>query len=575
MELFKLYIQYCGKYHRNLYGLLIVVIILVLVNSILGLAFPVILQISTDNATINRDMNLLIWLFAGLVFIKIITEIIGVLSAYLLNFIGNQVEILLRFDFIRHMLHLPISFYEQTRSGEVVKRIADTSVIRGFTANVVTGLGTNLISFFVFLIAIFVTNFALGLVFIILVPLYLFFNFIVVPYYQIMSQMIWEKNNAVTSETYEMFQGMKTVKAFALENKFLRKVKRIIMDLMRFQMGFSINSVILSSIVDIFSDLISYVFIIYGAYQVISNHLTIGGLLSVYFLQQSLMGITSWINDFQSTLKSVERFHSILSMDIENKKHLLKKNKYNDFELMGGIAFDHVYYAYQGSDYVLKDISLEIKQGETIAIVGKSGAGKTTLTNLIPCFYTHQKGVIYLDGHNIREFNIHNLRHQIGIVQQEPFLFSGTILDNIRLGMHRYSEEQVHEAAKLAHAYDFIMEMPDNFKTILNERGAKLSVGQKQRVSIARVFLINPKILILDEPTSALDLESEKLIQDALKIMSKGRTTIIIAHRLSTIRDADRIVVMDDGNIAEIGKHDELIALNGHYASLYNIMGRI
>ncbi len=245
-------------------------------------------------------------------------------------------------------------------------------------------------------------------------------------------------------------------------------------------------------------------------------------------------------------------------------------------DVQGNVKFKNVWFKYTGStDYVLKNISLNVKAGEYIALVGYSGVGKTTLCSLIPRFYEVSEGEILIDGINIRDIKLNSLRENIGIVQQDVYLFSGTVLDNIRYGKPNASKDEVIEAAKKANAHDFIMELPDGYETYIGPRGVKLSGGQRQRLSIARVFLKNPPILIFDEATSALDSESEKVIQDSLELLAKNRTTFVIAHRLSTIRNAKRIVVLTDNGIAEQGTHEELMALNGTYAHLYNMQFRI
>ncbi|CAC6682976.1 Lipid A export ATP-binding/permease MsbA [Staphylococcus aureus] len=238
----------------------------------------------------------------------------------------------------------------------------------------------------------------------------------------------------------------------------------------------------------------------------------------------------------------------------------------------GRIDIDHVSFQYNDNEApILKDINLSIEKGETVAFVGMSGGGKSTLINLIPRFYDVTSGQILIDGHNIKDFLTGSLRNQIGLVQQDNILFSDTVKENILLGRPTATDEEVVEAAKMANAHDFIMNLPQGYDTEVGERGVKLSGGQKQRLSIARIFLNNPPILILDEATSALDLESESIIQEALDVLSKDRTTLIVAHRLSTITHADKIVVIENGHIVETGTHRELIAKQGAYEHLYSI----
>ena len=241
----------------------------------------------------------------------------------------------------------------------------------------------------------------------------------------------------------------------------------------------------------------------------------------------------------------------------------------------GSISFEDVTFSYDDQEHVLRSVDLEIPAGKTLALVGPSGAGKSTLCNLIPRFYEINSGAIIIDGTNIRNIQLASLRGNIGIVQQDVYLFPGTVMDNIRYGNVEACEEAIIAAAKKANAHEFIMALPQGYNTDIGQRGVKLSGGQQQRVSIARVFLKNPPILIFDEATSALDNESEKAIQDSVEALTQNRTTIVIAHRLSTVRNAQRIVVLNDGQIVEQGSHDALIASNGTYANLYNMQSRI
>jgi len=276
--------------------------------------------------------------------------------------------------------------------------------------------------------------------------------------------------------------------------------------------------------------------------------------------------LINFVEQYQSGVSGFKRFTEIMDKDVEDDE----PDSRNIESVRGDIKFEDVSFSYDSNKEILKDISFNIEQGKTVAFVGPSGGGKTTLCHLIPRFYEVEEGSIYIDDINIKDFTRKSLRKNIGIVQQDVFLFTGTIADNIQCGRFDSTEEEVHAAAKMANIHDFIMSLPEGYNTYVGERGVKLSGGQKQRISIARVFLKNPPILILDEATSALDNATELLIQNSLEELSKGRTTVVVAHRLSTIKNADEIIVLTDKGIIERGRHEDLIGNDGIYAELYN-----
>lgn len=329
----------------------------------------------------------------------------------------------------------------------------------------------------------------------------------------------------------------------------------------------------LHSSVFLFSTLITIVVIVFGSLFIAGGYILVGDLVAyllyVNNLVEPVKKLINFTETFQEGLTGFERFMDILEIepDIQDKKDAKPLE-----HVKGRVEFDQVSFRYKENlDWVLKDISLDVKPGEYLALVGSSGAGKTTLCSLIPRFYEATSGEIRIDGTPIQDVTLQSLRKNIGIVQQDVYLFAGTVMDNIRYGKPDASDEEIILAAKRANAHDFIMELPEGYNTDIGQRGVKLSGGQKQRLSIARVFLKNPPILIFDEATSALDNESEKIVQDSLESLAKNRTTFVIAHRLSTIRKAERIVVLSEEGIVETGTHQQLLEKGGTYAALYNM----
>ncbi len=325
------------------------------------------------------------------------------------------------------------------------------------------------------------------------------------------------------------------------------------------------------------TQLMTIAVVIFGAVSIVKGSLDLADLLTfllyIGILIEPIQRLGNFTRLYQEGITGFERFMEVLEVepDIKDAPDAIELA-----HVQGNIEFKNVSFKYkEGYDHVLKNISLNIKVGEYVALVGPSGVGKTTLCSLIPRFYEVSKGEILIDGKNISGLSLRSLRRNIGIVQQDVYLFAGTVLDNIRYGKLDASEEEIMMAAKKANAHDFIMALPNGYATDIGQRGVKLSGGQKQRLSVARVFLKDPPIIIFDEATSALDNESEKAVQDSLEKLTENRTTLVIAHRLSTVRNAQRILVLTDNGIEEQGTHEELIALDGTYANLYNMQLRI
>ena len=313
----------------------------------------------------------------------------------------------------------------------------------------------------------------------------------------------------------------------------------------------------------------------YGGHNVIDGETTAGSLVAflVYAVNISnpIKRITRVIGNIQKALAAAQRVFNVLDLpeevqDLPGAKALPA--------VVGNVNFKHVTFSYNQGDQIIHDLSFEVQPGQVVGLVGPSGAGKSTIASLLPRFYNCDEGTIQIDGTDIKQVTLDSLRNQVGIVPQETILFNGTVYDNILYGRLNATKEEIEAAAKAANAHDFIMELPQGYETMLGDRGVNISGGQRQRIAIARAILKNPRILILDEATSALDTESERLVQEALNRLMVGRTALVIAHRLSTIKNADRILVLEKGRLAEDGTHDELMAKNGLYAHLYQIQYR-
>jgi ABC-type bacteriocin/lantibiotic exporter with double-glycine peptidase domain len=391
-----------------------------------------------------------------------------------------------------------------------------------------------------------------------------------------LSRRVLESYAAMNGAMYEGLTGLKTIKALASEHRFGRTIKKFIIQTNQLSFQRTIFQSEANLIIGIVQALCVIVVLSFGGFLVLSGALSAGFFAAYVLILRQLSTPISRLNSvnqqIQAASVAIDRLFEVLNYPEE--AHGEKGIEIADVK--GYITFEHVHFSYLPGIEVLHDINLHVQAGETIALVGRSGAGKTTIANLLMRFYSPDSGRVTIDGLDLQDVKIECLRRQFGVILQDDSLFSGTIEDNLKFGLLRkVTFEEMVEAARNANILDYIQSQPLGFKTPLHERGQSLSGGQRQRISIARMFLRQPKILLMDEPSSALDNESEALIQQALKRLTQGRTTFIIAHRLSTIRNADRIVIIDDGRIVEQGTHYGLLALQGVYWQLYNSYGRV
>ena len=537
-------------------------------------------------ALTNRGMNDLASITFDFVLrlslIYVIIKTIEVIAQYFMTSIGHimgaRIETDMRRDLYAHLQGLSDTFYNETKVGVIMSRITnDLFDITEFAHHCPEEYFIGAIKILISLIILLKINVKMTLLIYLMIPLMIYFS----GHYRNKMRRAQKDQRVhighLNSSIEDSLLGIKVVKSFANEDverekfteendKFLGIKKRYY----RSMAGFN-------TINRIFDGLMYLILIASGGYFLMKGEIGPEDLIVYVMFIQSLLAtvrrIIEFTEQFQKGMTGIERFAEIMAIepDIKDKEDALEiKN------VRGEISFKNVDFSYgKGEGKVLNNFSVDITPGEKLAIVGPSGAGKTTLCNLIPRFYDVDSGSVTVDGLDVRDIKIKSLRENIGIVQQDVYLFSGTVKDNIGYGKNTASDREIIEAAKLAGAYEFIKSLPHGFDTYVGERGVKLSGGQKQRISIARVFLKNPPILILDEATSALDNKSEIVVQDSIEKLSKGRTTITIAHRLTTVQNADLIIVMTRKGIVERGSHQELMEKRGYYYNLYTKGGRL
>jgi len=494
------------------------------------------------------------------------------------HMMGARMESDMRGELFEHLQKLSFSFYDEQRTGQLMTRISnDTFDLAELYHHWPEDIVVTVLTVFGAFIILLKINVALTLIVFLFLPVMavyaLYFN-------KKMNRALRSSKDRIgdiNAQVEDTLAGIRVVKSFTNDEVEMRKfayANRRFLDSRRDGYRSEAN---FSSGLIAFTQLMTIAVIIFGSAAIVRATLDLADLVTyllfIGILIDPIQKLSNFIRLYQEGITGFNRFMEILEIapDLQDAADAVDLT-----HVRGRIEFQKVSFKYkEDHNYVVKDLSLEIRAGEYVALVGSSGVGKTTLCSLIPRFYEVNAGRILLDGQDIRDVMLRSLRGNIGIVQQDVYLFAGTVADNISYGRLGASREEIIAAAKQAHAHDFIMALPDGYDTDIGQRGVKLSGGQKQRLSIARVFLKNPPVIIFDEATSALDNESEKAVQDSLEKLAHHRTTLVIAHRLSTIRNAQRIVVLSESGIAEQGTHAELIALNGVYANLYNMQSKI
>lgn len=570
--LLKRFLPYYGKY----YPTLILDLICAGFSTMCDLVLPIILRYLTNTA--RQDLSLLtVKLILTLGVIFVLLRVVDTIANYYMQNIGHvmgaQIETDMRYDIFSHIQQLPYSYYNTNKSGQILSRITtDLFDVTEFAHHCPEEFFIAVVKLVVSFVILININITLTLTIFIMIPIMVFFMSSANNHMRKAQKEQRNHVGEINSGIENNILGAKVVKSFANEELEVKKFHKENLRFLDIKKEFYKHMSNFQVVYRIFDGIMYLTVIVLGSCYMKVGKINAGDMflytLYINMLLNTVKKIVDYMEQFQRGMTGIERFIEI--MDVKNDI-VDKENAKVLTDVSGDIEFENVSFAYPDSDAkVLDDISFSINKGENIAIVGSSGVGKTTISNLIPRFYEVSEGAILIDGTDIRDIKQKSLRDNIGIVQQEVYLFSGTIYENIVYGKKDASFEDVKKAAEMAGAYDFIMELPDKFDTYIGERGTKLSGGQKQRISIARVFLKNPPILILDEATSALDNNSEAIVQQSLEILSKGRTTITIAHRLSTIRNASKILVLTENGIEESGTHEELMNKEGIYFNLYN-----
>lgn len=531
-------------------------------------------QPALDKIFIQKNLQMLMLIPVAILIMYFLKGVFNYYQSYLMRYVGNRVIMDMRNDLYSHLTVMPMQFYTEHSTGKLMSRLLnDVSIINNAASTSIKDLVQNVITVIALLGVVFYQDWRLAAISCLVLPF---------AYYPIIklgrklrrvSRKGQEEISGITAIMHETFTGASVVKAFGMEpseiNKFMEKNYSLFKISMKGVKLTELSTPLMEFIGAVGASLIIW----YGGHQVVNGVTTPGTFFSfltaLIMMYSPLRALTRVNSAIQQSIAAAERVFAILDLDTEK---VTDKGTTELHGIKDKIELRNVSFKYPSSTkHAISDASFSVPHGRTVALVGSSGGGKTTIGNLLLRFYEPESGGIYIDGTDIRDFTLRSLRSRIGIVSQDVILFNDTVFSNIAYGKKDIGMEDVMNAAKKAYAHDFIIKMPDGYNTVIGERGAKVSGGEKQRIAIARAILKDPPILILDEATSALDTESEHIIQMALENLMTGRTTFVIAHRLSTIKNADLIIALDNGKIVEMGRHEELLTRRGLYKRLYDM----
>lgn len=560
------------SFARPYIGRFYLLVLLTLLLAVLVPSRPLLIQYTIDNEVAYGDFEGLVFMVVILVFLLLIQAFVQYAHTYLAGWLGQNVIRDIRIKLYRHLQRLRLKFFDQTPIGRLVTRnISDVETLADVFSEGIAAMVGEILQIIVILGVMFYTDWKLTLVSLSTLPILLFSTYIFKEKIKVSFNDVRNAVSNLNSFVQEHITGMSIVQIFNSEKREYEKFK----DINKEHLKANLKSVMYYSIYYPVAEVIQAtgigLVVWYGAGSVLVGEQKFGVLVAfiMYIMMffRPIRMIADRFNTLQMGIVSSSRIMNLLDSDehIDNEGHF----KTESFE--GNVEFKRVWFAYNEEDYVLRDISFKVSPGETLALVGATGAGKSSVINLLSRFYEINKGEICVDGRDIKEYDLYCLRKNIGVVLQDVFLFSDTIERNITLGNDSIEYKDVVEAAELVGAREFIEKLPGGFQYNVMERGATLSVGQRQLISFVRAMVYDPKIIVLDEATSSVDTETEELIQKAIEKMMKGRTSIVIAHRLSTIQKADKILVLDRGEIKEEGNHESLLARSGWYSQLHKM----
>lgn len=541
-----------------------------------NLYIPWIIKDMIDEVLADKNGTMLNWIAASIIAIFVVRGLFWYGQNYLMSYVGQSVIIDIRAAVFKKLQRLSVSFYDKNKTGTIMSYV--TNDVNALQSAMVENTIEMITEGFILIgsvVAMIYLDWRLTLFTVCTFPVVLWFMEFFGKKIRKTGGRIQECTADITSVLQESVASARVIKSFVREDYEVDRFDVENKANLRANMKNAQLMATLTPVVELVAAIGVTMIIWYGGNNVINGTITAGSLVAFLTyavnISNPIKRLTRVIGNIQKALAAAQRVFMIIDMPEEIAESRDAKQLP---EVSGKVEFQNVSFAYNDKGNVITDLSFSVKPGEVIAIVGPSGAGKSTIANLLPRFYDVNKGDIKIDGHSVREVTLDSLREQVGIVPQETMLFNGSVYNNILYGRLDATKEEIEAAAKAANAHDFIMQLTDGYETKLGDRGVNLSGGQRQRIAIARAILKNPRILILDEATSALDTESERVVQEALDRLMVGRTSFVIAHRLSTVKNADKILVLEKGNLVESGTHDELLALDGLYAHLYKIQYR-